>query len=65
MPAQQCLGLDKESATSGTGEQSTQARKNGPIGWSKRRTGHMPTQDSHLVAEDDDLDGQIGGVAPL
>ena len=25
----------------------------------------MPTQDSHLVAEDDDLDGQIGNVAPL
>ena len=25
----------------------------------------MPMQDSHLVAEDDDLDGQVGGVAPL
>ena len=35
------------------------------MGWSKRRPAHLATQDSHFVAEDDDLDSQIAGVAAL
>ena len=65
VPTQQGLGLDKESATSGTGEQSTQPSQQGTISWSKRRPVYLSTQDRHLVTEDDDLDGQIGGGAPL
>jgi len=65
VPTQQGLGLDKESATSGRGEYAAQGCEKGPISWSKRRPGHLPSQDSHLVAKDDDLDGQISAVAPL
>ena len=63
MPAQQRLGLDKEPLALGP-RQTAQPGEQRTICRSKRRPGDLPTKDRNLVTEDDDLDGQMGGVTP-
>ena len=45
-------------------DQPAEAGKERSIRWSQSRAGHLPTKDGDLVAEHDDLDGQIAVVAP-
>jgi hypothetical protein len=59
MPAQQGLRLDEESTPASNRQKSAQSGEHCPIRWLQGRTGHLPTQDGNLVAEHDDLDGQL------
>jgi hypothetical protein len=59
MPAQQSLRLDEESTPASNRQQSAQSSKHCSIRWLQGRTGHLPAQDGNLVAEHDDLDGQL------
>jgi hypothetical protein len=46
------------------GNQLAGAGEECSIRWSQSRAGHLPSEDGHLVAEHDDLDGQIAGFTP-
>jgi len=59
MPAQQSLQLDEESPPASNRQQSAQSGEHCPIRWLQGRTRHLPTQDGNLVADNDDLDGQV------
>jgi hypothetical protein len=59
MPAKQSLRLDEEATPASNREQSAQSSEHCPIRWFQGRTGHLPAQDGNLVAEHDDLDGQV------
>jgi hypothetical protein len=65
MPTKQCLGLDEEPLTFGSRQETTQPGEQGTICGSKLWPRHLPAKDGDLVAEDDDLDCQVSGVAPL
>jgi hypothetical protein len=65
MPTKQGLGLDEEPMKLRPGDQPAEAGKERSIRWSQSRADHLPTKDGNLVAEHDDLDGQIGLVGPL
>jgi hypothetical protein len=65
VPAKQGLGLDEEPVTLGPQQQADQSGEQCPIGWAERRPRYLATQDCDLVAEDDDLDGQVRSVAAL
>jgi hypothetical protein len=59
MPAQQSLRLDEEASPASNRQKPAQSSEHCPIRWLQGRTGHLPTQDGDLVAEHDDLDGQV------
>jgi hypothetical protein len=59
MPTEQCVGLDKEPRELRSGNQSAEAGKERTIRWSQSRSGHLPSEDCHLVAEHDDFDRQL------
>ena len=48
-----------------SGDQPAEAGKERSIRRSQSRAGDLPAEDGHLMAEHDDLDGQIGVVGPL
>jgi hypothetical protein len=59
MPSQQGLWLDKEASSAGSREKPAQSGKNRSIRGPQGRTRHLSAQDGDLVAEHDDLDGQV------
>jgi hypothetical protein len=59
MPTKESLRLDKEATPASNRQQPAQSSKHRPIRWLQGRTGHLPAQDGNLVAEHDDLDGQL------
>ena len=65
MPTEQSGGLDEESRELRSGDQAAEAGEERSIRGSQRRTGHLATENRHLVAEHDHFDGQIGVVGPL
>jgi len=65
MPAQQGVGLHEEATEPGWGDQPCETGKERSIRGSQSGASHLPAKDSHLVAEHDNLDGQIGMVGPL
>jgi hypothetical protein len=64
VPAEQSLGLNKESASTPTIKQPTQPGKQRPIGRTKCRSGHLTTEHCNLVAEPDDFNGQLVTFTP-
>ena len=58
-------GWTKNRLSFDSGDQPAEAGKERSIRGSQSRTGHLPSEDRHLVPEHDDLDGQIGVVGPL
>ena len=64
MPTEQGVGLDEEPMKLRPGDQPAEAGKERSIRGSQSGAGHLPTEDGHLVAEHDDLDGQIAAVTP-
>jgi hypothetical protein len=65
VPAQQRLGLDEEPLARRSRQETSQTCEHGSIGWSERGPGDLSTKHGDLVAENDDLDGQISCVTPL
>ena len=59
MPAEQSLRLDEEASPASNRQQSAQSSEHCSIRWLQGRTRHLPAQDGNLVAEHDDLDGQL------
>jgi len=64
VPAEQGFGLNEEPATTPTVEESSQPGEHGAIWGSQSRSDDLTAKDGNLVAEHDDLDGQIVAVAP-
>jgi len=62
MPAKQRFRLDEEPVALGPRQQAAQRGEQGPVSGSRRRSGDLLAKDRNLVTEDDDLNGQIGGV---
>ena len=58
MPTQQRLGLDKEPSSANSRQKPAQSSEYCSIRWLQGRTHHLSAQDSHLVAEHDDLNCQ-------
>jgi hypothetical protein len=52
--------LDEPSfaLTAPAGERWHEAGEKPPVGWLQRWVGHLAAHDRHLVAQDDDLDGE-------
>ena len=65
MPAQKGVGLHKEPTESHAGEQLAESGEQRSVWWPKGRTCNLAAENSHLVPEQDDLDGQVGVVRPL
>jgi hypothetical protein len=65
VPAQHCLRLDEKPVTLGPRQQAGQPGEQGSIGCLERWPGDLSTKNGDLVAENDDLDGQIGCVPSL
>ena len=65
MPPQEGLGLDEEPLTLGYRQETSQPCEQGTIGCLERWSGDLSTKNGNLVAENDDLDGQIGCVPSL
>src|ERR1039458_1925801 len=63
VPAEQRLGLQEEPTSTSSVHESTQSGDKCSIGWTEHRSSDLPTKDCNLVAEHDDLDGQIVAVA--
>ena len=59
MPAQQGCRLDEEAPETLAGEQSCESGQDRPIRRLERRSMDLAPEDRHLVAEHDDLDGEI------
>ena len=59
MPAQQGLRLDKNSSPASNRQKPAQTCEHCSIRWLQCRTRHLSAQDGDLVAEHDDLDGQV------
>jgi hypothetical protein len=59
MPSQQGLRLAKEASPAGSRQKPAQTSEYHSICRKQCRTGHLSSQDSNLVAEHDDLDGQV------
>jgi len=62
MPTQQGVRLDEATAALHPREQPAQSGEERTILWPERRTGHLPAEDCHFVAEHDHFDGQFGVV---
>lgn len=63
VPAKQGLGLNEEPASVPTIEESAQSGKDCSVRGFQGRTGHLATQDRHLMSKQDYFDGQLV-VAP-
>ena len=63
MPAQQGCRLDEEVLETLAGEQSCQSRQQRSVCRLERRSLDLASEDRHLVAQHDDLDGEIGVTA--
>jgi hypothetical protein len=63
VPAKKRLGSDQEMAGARRRAAPGQAGEQSAIRWSERRPLHLTAEHRHLVAEDDDLDGQFVAIA--
>jgi hypothetical protein len=59
MPPEKGVGLDEEALLTSRREHSAQPGEHGPVGPTKSGPRHLAPQDSKLVAQYDDLDGQV------
>jgi hypothetical protein len=59
VPAQQSLRLDKEASSVSNRQKPAQRSEHCSIRWLQGRTRHLSAQDGDLVAQHDDLDGQV------
>ncbi len=59
MPAQQGCWLNEEAPESSAREQSCEPRQNRPIRRLQRRSLDLGSEHRHLVAQQDDLDGEV------
>jgi hypothetical protein len=59
MPAQQRLRLDKEASPASSRQKPAQSSEHCSIRWLQGRTRHLSSQDGDLVAQHNDLDGQV------
>ena len=59
VPAQQSFWSDEEAPESPTGQQMCEPRHHRPVGRLQRRSVDLASEDRHLVAQHDDLDGEI------
>ena len=59
MPSQQGLRLDEEASSASSRQKPAQSSENCSIRWLQGRTRHLSAQDGDLVAEYDDLNGQV------
>ena len=59
MPTQQGCRLDEEVPESPAGEQTCEPRQNRSVGRLQCRSVDLASEDRHLVAQHDDLDGEI------
>ena len=59
VPAQQGCWLDEEAPESPAGEQPCEPRQHRSICRLQRRSVDLASEDCHLVAQHDDLDGEI------
>ncbi len=62
VPAQQGVGLHEEATELGPGDEPCETGKERPVRRPQGRAGHLATEDRHLVAKHDDLNGEIGVV---
>jgi hypothetical protein len=65
VPSKQCRWLNEEPRLASSREQPAQASENCTITRTQCRACNLTTQDSNLVSEHDNFDGQIGGVTSL
>ena len=63
VPAQQGFRLDEEVPETVTRQQPCESRQHRPVRQLKRRSMDLAPQDCHLVAQYNDLDGEIGVTA--
>ena len=63
VPAQQGCRLDEEASASSAGEQSCEPRQHRSVRRLQRRSVDLASKDCHLVAQHDDLDGEIHVIA--
>jgi hypothetical protein len=59
MPSEEGVGLDEEALLTSRREHSAQPGEHGPVGPTKSGPRHLAPQDSKLVAQYNDLDGQV------
>ena len=59
MPTEQGLGLDEETSRTSLREHLAQPGEEGPVRPTKSGPRHLAPQDSDLVAQYNNLDGQI------
>lgn len=59
MPTQQGCRLDEEAPESPAGEQRCEPHQNRSVGRLQCRSVDLASEDRHLVAQHDDLDGEI------
>lgn len=64
VPTQQGCRLDEEVPESPAGEQTCEPRQNRSVGRLQCRSVNLAPEDRHLVAQHDDLDGEIRVTAP-
>jgi len=60
VPAQRSFWSDEEAPESTTRELSCESRQHRPVRRLERRSVDLASEDCHLVAQHDDLDGEIG-----
>jgi hypothetical protein len=63
VPAHQGCRLDENAPESSAWEQPRQPGQYRPIRWLECRTWHLASEDRYLVAQHDNLDGEIGIAA--
>jgi hypothetical protein len=63
VPAQQSGRLDEAPSLAKAREQSPQAGQDCPVGWLKRQRVDLASEYLDLVAQHDDLDGEVGVLA--
>ena len=59
VPAQQGCRLDEEASETLAGEQSCESGQHRPVGWLQHRSVDLASEHRHLVAQHDDLDGEV------
>jgi hypothetical protein len=64
VPSEQGLGLDEEAIPASRREHLAQPGEHGPIRPTKSGPRHLAPQDGDLVAQDDNLYGQVLMLAP-
>jgi hypothetical protein len=64
VPSREGLRPDKEMSSASSRQSPAKPSKHGGVHRQECRTRYLSAQDSDLVAEDDDLDGQVRLAAP-